>query len=395
MSTQTTNKPTDRMGVKQNAADRNTDGMRKAAILVSVLDRATVDKLLEQMGPAQASLVRQALIELDDVNPAEQERIIEEFFRLGPGLPGRRPSGVEVGVELDGRLAERLSRTPSKNRADEHSAAKPAKPAKPGAPSFEFLNETESEGLASILVLERPQTIALVLSHMPPQRAGHVLVKLPAMMQAEVVRRLVDLEETDPEILLEVERELQKRLSQQIHMERRRVAGVPAVAGILEASDSEVSSTILNNLAARDRRLAQKFAASAPAGNSRPIQHTIDERFSQKSEAEKQYPVRVDFTDLAAMDADTLYVIADAVRPEILVLALLGAPGHLMDRVLRQMPKARSDAIRHEIENIGPVRLGDVEEARRRLVETVERLHATGRIRLAVGRREASIGLTA
>lgn len=392
MSTLTKNKPADRM---DNASKRNDDGMRKAAILVSALDRDTVDTLLDQMGPAQASLVRQAVIELDDIDATEQQQIIEEFFQLGPGLPARRPSGAEVGVELDGQLVGRMAAHSAAMSAQPTTSATPAKPMQSGVPSFEFLNDTESDRLATIMLAERPQTIALVLSHMPPERAGHVLVKFPAPIQAEVIRRLVDLEETDPEILRAVEQELQQRLSQQIHMERRRVAGVPAVASILEASDSEIGNTILNNLATRDRQLSQKFAASMPADKAPSMQHPVDERFIQKPGTEKPVPVRVDFTDLAVMDADTLYTIVDAVRPEILVLALLGAPSQLMDRVLRQMPKARSVAIRHEIENIGPVRLGDVEEARRRMVETVEHMHAAGQIKLSVGRREGSIGLTA
>ncbi|MBN2293171.1 MAG: hypothetical protein JXM70_12140 [Pirellulales bacterium] len=382
MSTITQNKPTDRTA---NKLSRNDDGMRKAAILVSALDRDTVDALLDQMGPAQASIVRQAVIELDDIDADEQQQVIEEFFRLGPGLPQRKTVDAGVGVELDEQLAERLAARSAATPAQSPVSMRPSKSMQPGAPSFDFLNETESDRLANIFLAERPQTIALVLSHMPPERAGQVLVKLPAATQVEVVRRLVDLEETDPEILREVEQELQQRLSQQIHMERRRVAGVPAVAGILEASDSDVGSTILNNLAARDRRLAQKFAA-----NLHHMEPTFDERFNQRPQ-----PVRVDFTDLAAMDADTLYTIVETVRPEILVLSLLGAPSQIMDRVLRQMPKSGAAAVRHEIENIGPVRLGDVEEARRRMVETVEQLHAAGKIKLQVGRREASIGLTA
>ncbi len=388
MSTVTKDKPTDRMG------EASRDGMRKAAILISALDRDTVDTLLDQMGPAQASHVRQAVIELDDIDPAEQQQVIEEFFRLGPGLPPQRHGAYNAGVELDGRLAQQFAQTAGNNPLDVQASEQSngqhgGRATNAGSPSFEFLNDTESERLANILLSERPQTIALVLSHMPPERAGHVLVKLPADMQAEVVRRLVDLEETDPEILVEVERELQKRLAQQIHMERRRVAGVPAVTSILEAANSEVGSTILNNLAARDHRLAQRFATSAPA-DILPMQHTPDQRFSQQPE-----PVKVDFTDLAVMDADTLYTVNENVRPEILVLALLGAPGHLMDRVLRQMPTTRSAAIRQEIENIGPIRLGDVEEARRRLVATVEQLHVAGKIKLQVGRREGAIGLTA
>ena len=62
-------------------------------------------------------------------------------------------------------------------------------------------------------------------------RRAAVLVRLPPALQVEVIRRLVDLEETDPEILREVERGLQARLSQQVPMQRRRVAGLAAVDG--------------------------------------------------------------------------------------------------------------------------------------------------------------------
>ena len=84
--------------------------------------------------------------------------------------------------------------------------------------SFEFLSEAQCEGLADVLQWERPQTVALVLSRMSPERAGKVLVQFTPDMQTDVVRRLVDLEETDPEILQEVEHELQNRLSQKLHM---------------------------------------------------------------------------------------------------------------------------------------------------------------------------------
>ena len=361
MITQTKNKPVNRMG------ETNPRGTRKAAILVSALDHGMIDTLLDQMGPAQAGLVRQAVIELDDVDPDEQERIIEEFFKLGPGLPEKRPVGK-----------------------------------RPADGQFEFLGEAQSEGLAEILKSERPQTIALVLSRMSPDRAGKVLVQFSPDMQAEVVRRLVDLEETDPDILHEIEGELQKRLSQKLHIQRRRVAGVSAVTGILEAANSEIGATILRNVAARDKRLAQRFAAGGSgfdasgskddytAGRGRAVPDSVDEHFSRQPE-----PERVDFMDLAAMDADTLFAIIENVGREILVLALLGAPGHLINRVLRQMPHARATAIRHELANIGPVRLGDIEEARRRLVETVVQLHAQGRIRLSVTRGESLIGLTA
>ena len=130
---------------------------------------------------------------------------------------------------------------------------------------FRFLQETEAEKLVRVLGSERPQTIALVLSHLAPVRAGAVLARLPENVQVDVIHRLVDLEETDPEILREVEEALRSRLSHaSVEMQRRRVAGLQAVAGILQATDGRVGMQILDNLASRDRALAEKLG---PRGN--------------------------------------------------------------------------------------------------------------------------------
>ena len=121
------------------------------------------------------------------------------------------------------------------------------------------LREAEADKLARVLAGELPQTIALVLSHLPPQQAGAVLARLQPALQTDVVHRLVDLEETDPEILRAVEETLEARLSKQVQMQRRRVAGLAAVAGILQASDGRASMQILDNLTAHDRQLAERL----------------------------------------------------------------------------------------------------------------------------------------
>ncbi len=79
----------------------------------------------------------------------------------------------------------------------------------------------------------------------------------------EVVHRLVDLEETDPEILREVEEALRGRLAEHVQTQRRRVAGLQAVAGILQATDGRTGIRILDNLARGDRTLADQLDAAS------------------------------------------------------------------------------------------------------------------------------------
>ena len=159
------------------------------------------------------------------------------------------------------------------------------------------LREAEDEKLARLLAGERPQTIALVLSHLSARQAGGVLARLQPNLQTEVVRRLVDLEETDPAILQEVEQALESRLSQQVPMQRRRVAGLQAMGGILQASESDVRLQILDNLAAHDRALAERLG-----------------------------PPPMEFDDLADLDDATLAEVFRAAEPQWIMPALLGAP---------------------------------------------------------------------
>ncbi len=312
------------------------EGLRKAAVLVASLDMAAADAVLDQLTPEQARQVREIVVEMDDLDQGEQRRVIDEFFQTGP----RVPAMASDGVMLAGRLAALASpdRRPEPDNAGDSAAV--------AEPPFRFLRETEDEKLVRVLGSERPQTIALVLSHLAPARAGAVLARLPEAVQAEVIHRLVDLEETDPEILREVEEALRSRLSQQVEMQRRRVAGLHAVADILQATNGRVGMQILDNLASRDRALAEKLG-----------------------------PRQLTFDGLADLDEGLLAEVFDKAGPELMLPALFGAAPELIQLVLAGLPQVEAEAIRHKLDHPGPIRLRDVEEARREVARIASRVN--------------------
>jgi flagellar motor switch protein FliG len=325
--------------------DSKLNGIRKAAILVSALSPAAAERLLAQMQSGQAEEVRRVQGALGPVDAEEQRAVIEEFFNLAPGLPG---------VEIDESLARKIARKKGS------SSAEPPESSGPKSPPFRFLQQAEDEKLVKILGSERPQTIALVLSHLPPEQAGAVLVRFAPAAQVEIIRRLVDLEETHPEILREVGRALEVRLSEQVRMQRRRVAGLAAVEGILEASGSQVSAKIFENLTVLDRSLADKLG-----------------------------PERPEFSELIYQDDQTLAALLTAAGRELWMLALVGAPPALLQRVLRRLPAAEAEAFRHHLDHLGPTRLSDVEESRRRIEDLARQLVVERRITLAQRARPA------
>jgi flagellar motor switch protein FliG len=141
-------------------------------------------------------------------------------------------------------------------------------------PPFSFLSEAAEEQLSALLGGERPQTIAVVFSQLPPERAGTVLGRLPPLLQVEVVRRLAELDSSDPETLREIEQTLLARLSRQFAIERKHTAGPETIAKILAACDTRLSAKILTNLAQHDRPLAERLVARPLCSENYPPRTT-------------------------------------------------------------------------------------------------------------------------
>jgi flagellar motor switch protein FliG len=316
------------------------DGLRKAAILVASLDTAAADAVLDQLSPEQARQVREIVVELEDIDHGEQRRVIDEFFHKEPA----RSAQSDAGVELDGRLAWLAS------QGDIHDEEKATSPSIPAGKPFLFLQETDTDKLVRALAHERPQTIALVLSHLSPAKSGAVLGRLPESLQAEVVHRLVDLEETDPEILREVEEALHGRLAQHVEAQRRRVAGLQTVAGILQATDGRTGLRILDNLSKGD--------------------HTL---------AEKLQPQQMEFEDLTNLESDVIEELIDEAGLELMLPALFGASPELTRRVLACLPSTDARVFYQKLRNPGPIRLRDVDEARNEVAKIASRINYQAR----------------
>lgn len=330
--------------------DMRTAGIQRAAILVASLDEATADLLLEQLDPECADLVRRTVIDVDEISCEQRQRILDDFRRIQMMVPGQFPAGID----LERPVGQTLSRVLSDNKEPMFLSAivaqVPAGPALPTAtgrgaeesPSspFGFLREAEEAQLARLLSGERPQAVALVLSHLAPPQAGAVLARLTPPVQAEVMRRLVELDNTDAETIRNVEQALEARLLRLFANEPGCAAGRDTVASILAACDSSLADTILDNLAEIDEPLAERLGR-------RPLE----------------------FDDLAEFDDTALLAVFRAAEPEVAQAALLGAAPQLVERILRRMLPREAKILRRKLDRPAPIRLSDLEDARRQIAE--------------------------
>lgn len=124
---------------------------------------------------------------------------------------------------------------------------------------FSFLHKAESENLLMFIQDEHPQTIAMILSHLPSSKASEILSGLPSNKQVEVVKRISTMEQTSPEVIKEVEQGLEQRLSGLVSEKFAKVGGIDSVAEMLNLSDRATEKGILEALESDDPDLVEQI----------------------------------------------------------------------------------------------------------------------------------------
>ncbi|REK15922.1 MAG: hypothetical protein DWQ37_08915 [Planctomycetota bacterium] len=312
--------------------------IRKAAVLLASLEPSQAEELLRELSPAQADALRREVDALGSIDLAERGDVIQEFVRVGPLLPAGNPAGIE----LDAPLPQSMT------------AAMSAQPAARDGRSFQFLHDAGLPDLVAFLEREHPQTVAVVLSHLPASRAAEILAQLSNELQADVARRLVALDSADPEVVREVEQGLQAWLNTPREMPSGEGPGIAALVEILGAAVPSARDAILSNLSRHDRTLAERLEPPAPPPLS--------------------------FADLTHLDSTALSVVLRHANDGLLRLALADASPGFVEQVVSLLDAPAAAALRAALRSWGPTRLADVEEAQRQLAELVGQLVRRGEI---------------
>ncbi len=320
---------------------RKIPGLRKAAILMVTLKQERASRILEKLDLEQIEGITKEVARLKEVTQEDRSAVLEEFYVLD-----RARQYVEAGgIEYARRLLEQS--LPSDKAARILEAVLAAVQETP----FSFLQKAESENLLTFIQEEHPQTISLILAHLTPTQAAAVLGGLPAKKQIEVVKRIAKMEQTNPEVVKEVERTLEKRLSAFVTAEFQEAGGVERVAEMLNVADRATEKGILEVLEEEDPDLVEHI---------RRLMFVFEDILLVNDRGVQQVLKEVDNKDLA--------------------LALKSATPELKEKISRNMSERATASINEEMEYMGPVRVSDVEAAQQRIVDVVRRLEDQGEL---------------
>ncbi|RMH29033.1 MAG: flagellar motor switch protein FliG [Planctomycetota bacterium] len=316
-------------------------GLTKAAILVLSLDTEAASDLLKQLDQETLEDVTRELASLGDVPAKLRKAVIEEFYGLSLAHQFANEGGLEYARELlmesiDPKLAEQI--------LQKISTQVQRSP-------FSFLQKAESENLLAFIQDEHPQTIALILCHLPHYKAAETLSGFPLQKQIEVVKRIAYMEQTNPEVIREVERGLESRLSSMLLQSSEKAGGVPTVAEILNLADRATEKSIMEALEGEDPDVVEQIRR-----------------------------LMFVFEDILLVNDKGIQSVLKEVDNDELALALKTASEELQAKIFGNMSERAAQLIKEEMEYMGPVRVSDVESAQQRIVDIVRRLEEAGEI---------------
>ena len=314
--------------------------LRKAAVLLMSLPDDVAGQLMSKLEPKQVEAVSIEIARLGAVSGDEQEKTIKDFAGANPDGLAIRAGGLELAKSL---VEKALGKSAGVTLDNVRQSIE-------GMP-FGFLQKVDSQNLLTFIMDEHPQTIALILSHIQPQQAAEIIAGLPPERQLAVIRRVATMSQTSPDIIKEVERGLEHRMSSVMSQSFETAGGVASVAGMLNVIDRATERSLLENLSREDADLVEEI---------RRLMFVFD--------------------DINGLGNKEIQVLLKNVEGSQWAMALKGASPELKEKILNNMSKRAADMLREEMEYLGPVKLSSVEQMQQQIVDTVRRLEDAGEI---------------
>lgn len=328
-------------GERLPANPAELDGVSKAAILLLMVGKESAGRLLSKLESEAVQEVSRELASLGRIPREHQTAVIEEFYNITVASQHVEEGNLEFAKDL---LKQSLPAELAAKVIQQIQTQVQKTP-------FAFLQRAEAENLLTFIQEEHPQTIALIVCHLPHHKASEILAGLPLQKQIEVIKRIANMEQTNPEVIREVERGLESRLSNMLTQSMEKAGGVPTVAEILNLADRATEKAVMEGLEADDPDLVEQIRR-----------------------------LMFVFEDIIQVNDKGIQAVLKEVDNSELSLALKTASPDLQNKIFKNMSERAASLIREDMQYMGPVRVSDVEAAQQRVVDIVRRLEDAGEV---------------
>jgi len=322
-------------------------GREKAAILLITIGPEKSAQVFKHLKEDEIEALTLEIANISAVMPETKEDVLDEFYQICLAQQYITEGGITYAKQI---LEKALGESKAYEVISRLTVSLQVRP-------FDFIRKADTTQILNFIQNEHPQTIALILSYIRPKQAAEVLSELSADKQADVARRIAQMDRTSPDVIKEVEKVLEKKLSAMLTEDFTTVGGVDSVVDILNSVDRSTEKHIMETLDVEDSNLAE--------------------------EIKKRMFV---FEDILSLDNRAIQTL---LRQEIdnreLAVALKGSSQELQNLIFANQSKRLAAMIKEDMDYMGPVRRTDVEEAQQKIVDIVRRLQDMGEIIISRG----------
>lgn len=327
-------------------ANEELSGVQKAAILLITLGPEKSADIFKHLKEDEIEELTLEIANTQSVSPKLKEDVINEFYQVCLAQQYIAEGGIGYAKEL---LEKALGADEATRVITKLTASLQVRP-------FEFIRKTEPSQVLNFIQDEHPQTIAMILSYLSPGQASMILGALDPDKQADVAKRIATMDRTSPEVIKEVERVLERKLSSLINQDYTIAGGVDAIVAILNTVDRGTEKRIMESLEIEEPELAD--------------------------EIRKKMFV---FEDILSLDDRSVQRVLREVDNNELAIALKGSNEEVQNLIFSNLSKRLASMIKEDMEFMGPVRMKDVEEAQQKIVNIIRKLEDSAEIIISRG----------
>ena len=322
------------------------NGVQKAAILLIALGPEKSAAIFKHLKEDEIEELTLEIANTRSVSPQTKEDILNEFYQVCLAQQYIAEGGIGYAKDL---LEKALGNEKAQEVISKLTASLQVRP-------FEFVRKTDPSQVLNFIQDEHPQTIAMILSYLSSGQAAMILGALTPEKQADVAKRIAMMDRTSPDVIKEVERVLERKLSSLMNQDYTIVGGVDAIVGILNTVDRGTEKHIMETLEIEEPELAD--------------------------EIRKKMFV---FEDILLLDDRAIQRVLRDVDNNDLAVALKGANEEVQGVIFKNLSKRLAAMIKEDMEYMGPVRMKDVEEAQQKIVSIIRKLEDSAEIVISRG----------
>lgn len=331
---------------KNSNGEKEMDGVQKAAVLLIALGPEKSSKIFKHLKEEEIEQLTLEIANTNSVSPQTKEEVLNEFYEICLAQQYIAEGGIGYAKEL---LEKALGSDKAKDVISKLTASLQVRP-------FEFIRKTDPAQLLNFIQDEHPQTIALILSYLPASQASSIVSALPPEKQADVARRIAQMDRTSPDVIKQVEKVLERKLSSLVNQDYTIVGGVDSIVEILNSVDRGTEKHIMETLEIEEPELADEIRR-------------------------KMFV----FEDILLLDNRAIQTVLREVENNELAVALKNANEDVQKVIFDNLSSRLASMIKEDMEFMGPVRLKDVEDAQQKIVNIIRKLEDAGEIVISRG----------